>query len=127
MHRDREQHERAAPRRGVRDDRERSGFEPELHVAVDAARGEIADERADRLGREPAGVQAVDPVEERRSKPLLRIAFGVRQLVKLIPVYGQTAGAAAAAAASFATTYAMGKAASYFLIRRRQGRRRYGS
>ena len=35
-----------------------------------------------------------------------------RQLVKLIPVYGQTAGAAAAAAASFAATYALGKAAS---------------
>ncbi len=50
-------------------------------------------------------------------------SFGVRQLVKLIPVYGQTAGAAAAAAASFAATYAMGKAASYFLIRRREGRR----
>ena len=51
---------------------------------------------------------------------LVRVAsaFGVRQLVKLIPVYGQTAGAAAAAAASFAATYAMGKAASYFLARR---------
>jgi uncharacterized protein (DUF697 family) len=49
--------------------------------------------------------------------------FGVRQLVKLIPVYGQTAGAAAAAAASFAATYAMGKAAAYFLVRRREGRR----
>jgi uncharacterized protein (DUF697 family) len=48
-------------------------------------------------------------------------SFGIRQLVKLIPVYGQTAGAAAAAAASFATTYAMGKAAAYFLFRRRQG------
>ncbi len=47
--------------------------------------------------------------------------FGVRQLVKLIPVYGQTAGAAAAAAASFAATYAMGKAASYFLARRQAG------
>jgi uncharacterized protein (DUF697 family) len=55
---------------------------------------------------------------------LMRTAstFGVRQLVKLIPVYGQTAGAAAAAAASFATTYAMGKAAVHFLMRRRQGR-----
>jgi uncharacterized protein (DUF697 family) len=55
---------------------------------------------------------------------LVRVAstFGVRQLVKLIPVYGQTAGAAAAAAASFAATYAMGKAASYFLAMRRQGR-----
>jgi uncharacterized protein (DUF697 family) len=48
-------------------------------------------------------------------------SFGVRQLIKLIPVYGQTAGAAAAAAASFAATYAMGKAANYFLLRRRQG------
>jgi uncharacterized protein (DUF697 family) len=50
-------------------------------------------------------------------------SFGARQLVKLIPVYGQTAGAAAAAAASFAATYAMGKAATYFLLRRREGRR----
>ncbi|HEU0160212.1 MAG TPA: GTPase domain-containing protein [Hyphomicrobiaceae bacterium] len=50
-------------------------------------------------------------------------SFGVRQLVKLIPVYGQTAGAAAAAAASFAATYAMGKAANYFLVRRQQGLR----
>jgi uncharacterized protein (DUF697 family) len=50
-------------------------------------------------------------------------SFGVRQLVKLIPVYGQTAGAAAAAASSFAATYAMGKAALYFLMRRQQGRR----
>lgn len=48
--------------------------------------------------------------------------FGVRQLTKLVPVYGQTAGAAAAAAASFAATYAMGKAANYFLTRRHQGR-----
>jgi uncharacterized protein (DUF697 family) len=48
-------------------------------------------------------------------------SFGIRQLVKLIPVYGQTAGAAAAAAASFAATYAMGKAASYYLGARRRG------
>ncbi len=48
-------------------------------------------------------------------------SFGLRQLVKLIPVYGQTAGAAAAAATSFATTYAMGKAANYYLSRRRRG------
>jgi uncharacterized protein (DUF697 family) len=56
---------------------------------------------------------------------LARVAsgFGVRQLAKLIPVYGQTAGAAAAATASFATTYAMGKAAAYFLRRRRAGER----
>lgn len=56
---------------------------------------------------------------------LARVAsgFGLRQLAKLIPVYGQTAGAAAAATASFATTYAMGKAAAYFLRRRRAGER----
>jgi uncharacterized protein (DUF697 family) len=55
---------------------------------------------------------------------LLRTAstFGIRQLVKLIPVYGQTVGAATAAAASFAVTYAIGKAASYYLTQRQRGR-----
>lgn len=48
-------------------------------------------------------------------------AFGIRQLTKLIPVYGQTAGAVAAAAVSFATTYAVGKTAIYFLELRRHG------
>jgi uncharacterized protein (DUF697 family) len=54
---------------------------------------------------------------------LLRTAstFGIRQLVKLVPVYGQTVGAATAAAASFAATYAIGKAASYYLAQRRRG------
>ncbi len=54
---------------------------------------------------------------------LLRAAgqLGIRQLVKLIPVYGQTAGAVAASAASFATTFALGKAACYFLARRQSG------
>jgi uncharacterized protein (DUF697 family) len=54
---------------------------------------------------------------------LLKIAsqIGLRQLVKMIPAYGQTAGAAASAAASFALTYALGKAAVYYLHRRRMG------
>jgi uncharacterized protein (DUF697 family) len=54
---------------------------------------------------------------------LVRIAsgFGARELAKLVPVYGQTAGAAAAAIMSFATTYALGKAACYFLSRRTIG------
>ena len=47
--------------------------------------------------------------------------FGIRQLVKLVPVYGQTVGAATAAAASFAATYAIGKAASYYLAHRKRG------
>jgi uncharacterized protein (DUF697 family) len=54
---------------------------------------------------------------------LVRIAsgFGARELAKLVPLYGQTAGAAAAAVMSFATTYALGKAACYFLGRRKVG------
>ena len=51
----------------------------------------------------------------------LLTAFGIRELVKLLPWYGQTAGAAAAAAGSFATTFAIGKAACYFLGQRRVG------
>ena len=47
--------------------------------------------------------------------------FGIRQLVKLVPGYGQTIGAAAAAAGSFAATYAIGKTADYFLTRRQRG------
>jgi uncharacterized protein (DUF697 family) len=56
---------------------------------------------------------------------LLRVAsgFGARELAKLVPVYGQTAGAAAAAVMSFAMTYALGKAACHFLGRRRAGAR----
>ncbi|MGH6814375.1 MAG: YcjF family protein, partial [Hyphomicrobiaceae bacterium] len=47
--------------------------------------------------------------------------FGVRELLKLVPVYGQTIGAVGAAAASFVTTFALGKAACYFLSRRAAG------
>lgn len=46
---------------------------------------------------------------------------GLRQLAKLLPVYGQTAGTAASAAASFAVTYALGKAAVSYLHGRRLG------
>jgi uncharacterized protein (DUF697 family) len=48
-------------------------------------------------------------------------SIALRQLAKLIPVYGQTAGAAAAAAASFAVTYALGKAAIFYLRGRQLG------
>lgn len=48
-------------------------------------------------------------------------SVGLRQLAKLLPVYGQTAGAAASAAASFAVTYALGKAAVVYLHGRRLG------
>lgn len=42
------------------------------------------------------------------------ISLGTRQLTKLIPVYGQSAGAAAAASISFASTYALGRAACLY-------------
>ncbi len=48
-------------------------------------------------------------------------SYGVRQLSKLIPVYGQTAGAAAAGAVSFAATYALGRAAAMYLFRTQHG------
>ncbi len=47
--------------------------------------------------------------------------FGLRELAKLIPVYGQTVGAATAGAISFASTYALGRAAAYFLFGSAQG------
>lgn len=47
------------------------------------------------------------------------LSLGSRQLAKLIPVYGQTAGAAAAASISFASTYALGRAACLYLYRRK--------
>ncbi len=45
-------------------------------------------------------------------------SLGLRQLVKFIPVYGQSAGAAAAASISFASTYALGRAACLYFYRR---------
>lgn len=48
--------------------------------------------------------------------------FAARQVGKLIPVYGQTAGAAAAGLASAAVTYALGRAACEYLEQARRGR-----
>lgn len=45
-------------------------------------------------------------------------SYLVRQAAKLIPVVGQTAGAAAAGTISFAATYALGRAAAYYLHRK---------
>ena len=47
--------------------------------------------------------------------------LGARQLIKLIPVYGQTIGAAAAASMSFATTYGLGRVACYYFYHKRKG------
>ena len=45
--------------------------------------------------------------------------LGLRQLVKLLPVYGQTLGSAGAAAVSFTTTYAIGRVACLYLFYQR--------
>ena len=47
--------------------------------------------------------------------------LGIRQLVKLIPVYGQTIGGAAAAAVSYSSTYAIGRAACKYLYHKSKG------
>lgn len=47
--------------------------------------------------------------------------LGARQLVKFIPVYGQTVGAVAAASISFATTYGLGRVACYYFYRKQRG------
>jgi len=48
-------------------------------------------------------------------------SLGCRELVKFIPVYGQTAGAATASAISFATTYALARAACKYLYAKQNG------
>jgi uncharacterized protein (DUF697 family) len=50
-------------------------------------------------------------------------SFSARQLAKMIPLYGQVAGAAAASVASAAMTYALGRAAAYYLEQLARGRR----
>lgn len=47
--------------------------------------------------------------------------FGIRQLVKLIPAYGQTIGSASAAVISFASTYAIGRAACKYMYHKSKG------
>ncbi len=47
------------------------------------------------------------------------VSLGTRQLGKLVPVYGQSAGAAAAAAVSFASSYAIGRAACLYFYHRK--------
>jgi uncharacterized protein (DUF697 family)/GTP-binding protein EngB required for normal cell division len=47
--------------------------------------------------------------------------LGARQLVKFIPVYGQTVGAVAAASMSFATSYGLGRVACYYFYRKQKG------
>lgn len=47
--------------------------------------------------------------------------LGVNQLVKFIPIYGQTVGSATAAVMSFSSTYAIGRAACMYLYHKSKG------
>jgi uncharacterized protein (DUF697 family) len=49
-------------------------------------------------------------------------SFAARQLGKLVPVYGQSVGAVAAGTASAAVTYALGRAACYYLDQSEAGK-----
>ncbi|QPM90297.1 YcjF family protein [Pseudooceanicola algae] len=44
------------------------------------------------------------------------LGVGARQVGKVIPIFGQTAGAALASTLTFAATYAIGRAAAYYLF-----------
>ena len=47
--------------------------------------------------------------------------FGIRQLVKFIPVYGQVVGGASAAVISFCSTYAIGRVACKYMYHKSKG------
>lgn len=49
------------------------------------------------------------------------IKLASRQVIKIIPGYGQTVGAVTAAALSFGTTYGLGRAASYYFYHKSKG------
>ncbi|MDR9827792.1 DUF697 domain-containing protein [Vibrio sp. FNV 38] len=49
------------------------------------------------------------------------VKLATRQIIKLIPGYGQTVGAITAAAMSFATTYGLGRAACYYFYQKSMG------
>lgn len=49
------------------------------------------------------------------------VKLGMRQLVKFIPVYGQSIGAVTAAVMSFATTYGLGRAGCYYFYQLQKG------
>lgn len=49
------------------------------------------------------------------------LKLGARELIKLVPVYGQTVGAVAAAVMSFGSTYGLGRVACYYCYYKNKG------
>ena len=92
-------------------------------IAVPSVQGKMLHALAGRYGVPWDRRTAKEFLTVLGSSFLYRYALSLsgRQLVKLVPVYGQTAGAAAAASISFASTYALGRAACLYLFRRVAG------
>ena len=89
-------------------------------VAVPAIQGKMLHTLAARYGLTWTRQMTSEFVAAMGASFLYRylIMLGTRQLSKMIPVYGQSAGAAAAASISFSTTYALGRAACLYFYRR---------
>ncbi|MBM3597880.1 MAG: GTPase domain-containing protein [Alphaproteobacteria bacterium] len=94
-------------------------------VAVPGIQGALLHALAGRFGVEWSREHILAFLSSLGTLALTRygLGFGLRQLAKLIPVYGQSVGAAAAAAASFIFTYALGRAACVYLAARRIGQK----
>lgn len=92
-------------------------------VSVPALQGAMLHALARRHGLEWTGARIALFASAMGTGAIVHFAAShmLRQGVKLVPVYGQTLGAAAAAAASFAATYALGRAASAWLYRTSRG------
>ena len=89
-------------------------------VAVPSLQGKLLHSLAQRYGVPWDNQSAREFLTAMGSTFLYRYALSLmgRQIGKLIPVYGQSAGAAAAASISFASTYALGRAACLYLFNR---------
>ncbi len=92
-------------------------------VSVPALQGAMLHALARRQGVDWTPLRAGLFASALGSGILLRYAagFALRQGAKLVPVVGQTLGAAAAATVSFAATYALGRAAAAWLYRTARG------
>lgn len=92
-------------------------------VSVPALQGAMLHALAQRYGVEWTRARAGAFASALGSGVLLRYAgsYAARQSAKLVPVFGQTIGAAAAAAIGFAATWALGRAACYWLHREARG------
>lgn len=89
-------------------------------VAVPSIQGKMLHALAARYGIDWDRRLAAEFVAALGSTFLYRYLWSLagRQILKFVPIYGQSAGAATAASISFASTYALGRAVCLYLYRR---------